>query len=334
MVWRVALSSHRFEPIDPDLTDVVLTKIEGSDDAIEELLDQERRRDADRRVSSADPRVHVHLLAVPNQGMMSGQPTNCYLLGYVGGDGPLTLVDTGRPEAVDVIQQALVDGGIEPARVTRIIMTHCHPDHVGGATVLKQATGARVYVPPLEREQLERFAHDLEVDVWLDHTEPVECDGYSLAPIFTPGHSPGHIAFVDSKTRMLLAGDMISGFGSVGIFPPNGSVRQYIDSLRRLQAEHEREPFAAVLPGHGPIVPDAGAKIEEYIAHRLQREGEIVSQLAAHGPQTLDDLFPRIYPEILPHLEFAGRGTLTTHLEKLIEDGRVVQTDGQFVLRD
>jgi glyoxylase-like metal-dependent hydrolase (beta-lactamase superfamily II) len=265
--------------------------------------------------------------------MMSGQPTNCFLLGYVGGDGPLTLVDTGRPEGVAVVEQAFTDAGIDPTRVTRIIMTHGHPDHVGGATALKSSTGARVYAPLLEREQIERFAPDLVVDVWLDHKQPVECNGYALQPIFTPGHSPGHIAFVDSKTRMLLAGDMISGFGSVGIFPPNGSVREYIDSLRRLLAEHEREPFAAVLPGHGPIVPDAGAKIAEYISHRLQREQEIIRQLEAHGPQTLDELFPRIYTEILPHLEFAGRGTLISHLQKLIEDGRVLEIEKRFVLQ-
>jgi hydroxyacylglutathione hydrolase len=332
VVWRVALSSHRFEPIDPELSDVVLTKIEGSDDAIQDLLDEERRRDALRRISSANPNVHIHLLAVPNEGMMSGQPTNCYLLGSVPGDGPLTLVDTGRPEGSEIFERAFEDAEIDPRRVTRIVLTHCHPDHVGGAAALRALTGATVHAPPLEREQIEHFAPNLEVDVWLDHEQPVVCEGYELRPIFTPGHSPGHIAFVDSRSNMLLAGDMISGFGSVGIFPPNGSVRIYIESLRKLLAEDERSSFKAILPGHGPLVPDARAKILEYITHREQREAEIVAALTDYGPQTLDELFPRIYPEILPHLEFAGRGTLTMHMQKLIEEERVQEQDGVFEL--
>lgn len=332
MVWRVALSSHRFEPIDPELADVVLTKLEGHDEAIQDLIAEERRRDVGRRVSSADPRVHIHLLAVPNEGMMAGQPTNCYLLGSVAGDGPLTLVDSGKPEGSEIFERAFAEADVDPQRLARIVLTHCHPDHVGGATALKALTGADVYAPPLEREQLERFAPNLEVDLWLDHEQPISCEGYELRPIFTPGHSPGHIAFVESRSNMLLAGDMISGFGSVGIFPPNGSVRVYLDSLNKLLAEDEREPFKAVLPGHGPIVTDARAKIEEYIAHRMQRETEIVEALRAYGPQALDELFPRIYPEILPHLEFAGRGTLTMHLQKLIEEERVRDVDGTFVL--
>jgi hydroxyacylglutathione hydrolase len=109
-------------------------------------------------------------------------------------------------------------------------------------------------------------------------------------------------------------------------------VRIYIESLRKLLAEDERTSFKAILPGHGPLVPDARAKILEYITHREQREAEIVAALTDYGPQTLDELFPRIYPEILPHLEFAGRGTLTMHMQKLIEEERVQEQDGVFEL--
>lgn len=320
MTWRIAVATGRVLPVYPDRPS--LERIDAADSEVEQKRAEEEARIA-AQTTVIDPEAPAHLIAIPNEGMMAGQPTNCYLLGRIDA-GPLTLIDAGRPEGYEIFLSAFEAAEIDPQRIQRIVLTHCHPDHVGGAPRLKELTGAPVYAPPLEREQIERFAPDLEVDVWLDHEAPVECEGFTLTPVFTPGHAPGHLCFIESSRRMLLAGDMISGFGSVGIFPPNGSVAQYIESLRKLLSLHEEEPFSAVLPGHGPVVPDAGAKIEEYIAHRLDRERQIIEALAEHGPLTLDDLPPLIYDEILPHLLPAGKATISMHLQKLIEEGRAV----------
>lgn len=328
MTWRIAVATGRLLPVYPHQPS--LERIDVPDDEIDR-----RRADEEARVAAentvVDPNAPAHLIAIPNEGMMAGQPTNCYLLGRID-EGPLTLIDAGRPEGYELFVSAFEVAGVDPQRIERIVLTHCHPDHVGGAEQLKTLTGAPVHAPPLEREQIERFAPNLEVDCWLDHEAPVECEGYTLTPVFTPGHAPGHLCFTDSRQRMLLAGDMISGFGSVGIFPPNGSVAQYIESLRKLLALHEDEPFSAVLPGHGPVVPDAGAKIEEYIAHRLEREQQIISALAEHGPLTLDDLPPLIYTEILPHLLPAGKATISMHLQKLVDEGRAVRECDRYWL--
>lgn len=328
MTWRIALATGRFLPVYPD--NLALERIDVSDSEVDRKRAEEEARIAAEQ-TPVDPAAPAHLIAIPNEGMMAGQPTNCYLLGNIA-EGPLTLVDTGRPEGFELFESAFSAADIDPVRIERIILTHCHPDHVGGAEQLKQLTGAPVYAPPLEKAQIEHFAPDLEVDYWLDHEAPVECEGFTLTPVFTPGHAPGHLCFIDSRQRMLLAGDMISGFGSVGIFPPNGSVARYIESLRKLLALHEAEPFSAVLPGHGPVVPDAGAKIEEYIVHRLEREQQIVDALAAHGPLTLDDLPPLIYDEILPHLLPAGKATISMHLQKLVDEDRAVVEDEQYRL--
>jgi glyoxylase-like metal-dependent hydrolase (beta-lactamase superfamily II) len=268
----------------------------------------------------------LHMLSVPNEGMMSGQPTNCFLMGYVA-EGPMTLIDCGSAGTLEIFTEAFEALGVDPSRIVRIVLTHCHPDHVGGAPDLKALTGAPVWAHPLEKPPIERFAPDLEVDHWIEDGVPIECEGFSLEPIFTPGHAPGHVALVESTGRMLLAGDMISGFGSVGIFPPDGSVAAYIDSLRRLLAIHDAEPFSLIVPGHGPVIPGVREKIENYIEHRLAREEEIAATLGQAGPSTVDDLLPMIYPDVLPHLTFAAKSTLTMHLRKLIDDSRVTVDD-------
>jgi glyoxylase-like metal-dependent hydrolase (beta-lactamase superfamily II) len=275
----------------------------------------------------------VLAFGVPNHGMMAGQPTNVYLLGYVADQArKLTLVDTGDVKSYDVLLTAFDETGIDLSRIDRIVLTHCHPDHVGNAAALKQATGAPIYAHPLEQNHLERFGSDLVVDVWIEPGQSINCDGFTLETIFTPGHSPGHYCVVEPQTRVLLAGDMISGFGSVGIFPPHGSMRDYIESLHRLLAAHEARPFSLVGPGHGPPIADARAKIEEYITHRLAREEEVYGAVVS-GASTVDTILPIAYPDVQPHLSFAARSTLQAHLDKLVEDGRVSvsQSAGQPV---
>lgn len=275
---------------------------------------------------AAPPEVLV--FGVPNDGMMAGQPTNVFLLGDIDGGGPLTLVDAGAPDSTPRLFDAFGHSGIDPTRITRIVLSHCHPDHVGGAAAVQAASGAEVWAHPLERGHIERWGAGLRVDHWIDGNEPVVCEGYALEPIFTPGHSPGHLCYVVSTNRVLLAGDMISGFGSVGIFPPEGSMADYIASLQRMLAAHDERPFSIIGPGHGPAVLEPRAKIAEYIVHRLAREDEVVGALS-HGPATIAELLPHIYPDVQPHLSWAARSTLQAHIEKLIADGRVVALEGE-----
>lgn len=307
-------------PVDPK--NPVLNRIDAPDDEIDRRRQDEEARQASE-VPKLDPDADIHMLSIPNEGMMSGQPTNCYLLGRPAGDEPLTIIDAGGDPQIEIFRFAFEESGVDPNRVARIVLTHGHPDHVRGAAELAKLCEAPVMAPIGEREQIEYFDPDLHVDHWLEDESPIACERFSLRPIYTPGHSPGHLCFVETLTGSLLAGDMISGFGSVGIFPPRGSMSEYFASLHRLLDEHKTQPFTSILPGHGPVIPDARSKIEEYIAHRLKREEEIYQALAKRGSATVDELFPDIYPDILPHLGFAGKATITAHLDKLVEDGRL-----------
>lgn len=275
-----------------------------------------------------DDAPDVLMLGVPNTGMMSGQPTNVFLIGYIGDpERSLTLVDAGVKESWDALAHALAMIEVPFARIGQVVLTHCHPDHLGNAgEVQRQSGGAAVFVHPLEKQHIAQWGDGVEVTTWLTGNEQIAGDGFTLRTIFTPGHAPGHVCIVEEASGVLIAGDMISGFGSVGVFPPGGSMREYIDSLHVLLAEYAAHPFSVVCPGHGPAMPDARAKLEEYVEHRLQREEEVFAAVQAGG-HSLATLMPTIYPDVQPHLSWPAERTLLAHLQKLVEDGRLTQPD-------
>jgi glyoxylase-like metal-dependent hydrolase (beta-lactamase superfamily II) len=110
----------------------------------------------------------------------------------------------------------------------------------------------------------------------------------------------------------------VLGEGSVFIAPGEGSLSAYLDSLRRL-----RELDLDVLcPGHGPYVTDPAAKLDEYIAHRLDRERRLLEALDA-GVTERDSLLDAAWSDVPEHLRGAAALTLAAHLEKLAEEGRL-----------
>ena len=180
--------------------------------------------------------------------------------------------------------------------VEGIVLTHGHSDHAEGAEPLAARSGAEV-LRPRGGERVGPF----EV-------------------IATPGHAPDHVVLVAGG--LLFSGDTVLGTGSVFIQPGEGSLSAYLDSLRRLR-ELELE---AILPGHGPVVWDPRAKLDEYIEHRLDRERRVLEALDAGG-RTRDDLLDRAWDDVdfesAPYLRFAAAATLEAHLEKLAEEGRL-----------
>ena len=269
----------------------------------------------------------ILMLGVPNQGMMSGQPTNVFLIGNVSDPArKLTLVDAGVRESWDALAHALDVVGVPLERIGQIVLTHCHPDHLGNAGQVQRGSGATCFVHPLEQHHIETWGDGVKVTTWLTGNERIEGDGFTLRTIFTPGHAPGHVCVVEEASGVLIAGDMISGFGSVGVFPPGGSMREYIESLHRLLAEYATSHFTVVCPGHGPAMPDARAKLEEYVVHRLQREEDVFAAVQAGG-HSIATLMPTIYPDVQSHLSWPAERTLLAHLQKLAEDGRVAHPD-------
>jgi glyoxylase-like metal-dependent hydrolase (beta-lactamase superfamily II) len=182
------------------------------------------------------------------------------------------------------------------AEIEGIALTHSHPDHAEGAAALARRTGAEL-VQPSGGERV----------------GPLEA-------IATPGHSGDHVSFLHG--RVLFSGDTVLGAGSVFISPGEGSLVAYLDSLRRLR-ELELD---VILPGHGPVVWEPRAKIDEYLEHRLERERKVVAALEA-GASTRDEVLDRAWDDVdfttQPYLRFAAGLTLDAHIEKLVEERRL-----------
>jgi glyoxylase-like metal-dependent hydrolase (beta-lactamase superfamily II) len=185
---------------------------------------------------------------------------------------------------------AHLEGVVEAAndRIEGVVLTHSHSDHSEGAGLL----GAPVTLPR---------------------------DGEEVGPfraVATPGHSADSVCLL--MGRVCFTGDTVLGEGSVFIEPGEGSLSAYLESLWRLRSLD----LEVLCPGHGPYVWDPAAKLDEYIAHRLDRERRLVDALDA-GLRTEDELLDAAWPEVPAPLRPAAALTLAAHLEKLREEGRL-----------
>jgi endoribonuclease LACTB2 len=256
--------------------------------------------------------------------------TNCYVLGT----RDFLVVDPGSPHEDE--QAALAEylkGLIAEGRVLReIVITHHHPDHVGGVEALREQTGGRVAVAA-HRLTAEALGAGLRVDRFIEEGDLIELEGEPrilLRAMHTPGHTRGHLSFYEESTGALLTGDNIVGVGSVLIDPPEGNVRQYLATLERYRSLPR---LVALFGGHGPAVGSPRAKVEEYIEHRLKRERDILAAVRA-GASTPAEVVARAYADVPPKmLQLAERAVLA-HLEKLEEDGLVARdAGGRFAAR-
>jgi glyoxylase-like metal-dependent hydrolase (beta-lactamase superfamily II) len=216
---------------------------------------------------------------------------NTWLL--LGTEPALVDAGTGLAEHVDAVARAL-DG----AALKRVLITHWHPDHVSGLPALK-----------------ERWKRLVVVE---SGKGPVPAGDGELEIVSTPGHSPDHLCFFDRESRDLYCGDLARRGGTI-LIPARkgGDLREYLASLRRVRDLNPRR----LLPGHGPIVEDPLELIDEYIAHRAQREQEILKAIL-DGARTVPAIVARVYPALPASLSDAAAETVRAHLKKLRDEGR------------
>jgi glyoxylase-like metal-dependent hydrolase (beta-lactamase superfamily II) len=241
--------------------------------------------------------MNIRSITAPNPGAFTLDGTRTYLLGETAVLDPGPAIDSH----IDAIRRAM-------PRLDTILITHRHGDHAPAAVPLQHATGARIIAP---RNVLEN------VDQRVEGGEVLRIGDADVEVIATPGHTNEHVCYLTSEGD-LFSGDTILGTGTTAIFPPDGHMGDYLRSLHTLRARNPKR----IHPAHGPTRDDAVALIDEYIAHRLERERQVLEAFAA-GAVTPQELRARIYPTLDPRLHQAAEIQIHAHLIKLREEGRI-----------
>lgn len=236
----------------------------------------------------------VRLLA-PNPSPLSLSGTNTWVCGR----DPAYVIDPGP--LVDSHLDAIVAETDARGGIAGIALTHDHLDHSEAVEALR----ARTFQPAVG-------AAGAAADVVLG-------DGDRFGPltaVVTAGHAPDHLAFVLGP--VCFTGDTVLGEGSVFVGGAPGAMSAYLDGLRRLRAL----PLEVLCPGHGPPVWDPAGRLDEYVAHRLDRERRLVEALD-HGLRTEGDLLDAVWDDAPAVLRPAAAVTLAAHLDKLRDEGRL-----------
>ena len=244
--------------------------------------------------------------------------TNCYLI-YTSRE--VLIIDPGSPYEDE--QQALVasiDGLLREDRtVSEIVLTHMHPDHIGGVNALRKHIGTEVKVAA-HRLTAEPLSSSIRVDRLIEEGEVIALSGspsIALRAMHTPGHARGHLCFYEERTGTLISGDNIVGLGSVLIDPPEGNMRDYLESLTRMRSLPN---LSVIFGGHGPAIANPYSKLDEYISHRLERERKIL-EAVNEGAQTPAEIVARVYTDVPPAAHAMAERAVLAHLEKLADDG-------------
>ncbi|MGH2344878.1 MAG: MBL fold metallo-hydrolase [Chloroflexota bacterium] len=245
-------------------------------------------------------------VTAPNPSLETLAGTNSYVVG--GGSGGCVVIDPGPPHAAH--QDRLAAFAERRGGARAILITHGHADHAGGAAALRARTGAPIHA----------FSalHVPDADRLLRDGEELRIGDVSIVALYTPGHCADHLCFYLPERRVLFAGDLTAGQGTVFIAPPDGDLAAYLASLRRVSVLSVRRIF----PGHGPTIARPAALLHGYLAHRAEREAQALAALAGRE-RSMEELIDTGYPDIEPARRRLAALQLAALLRKLETEHRV-----------
>ncbi|SEL00079.1 MBL fold metallo-hydrolase [Pacificibacter marinus] len=266
----------------------------------------------------------------PNPSPMTFWGTNSYILGM---GRERVLIDPGPisgPHA-DALHSVLPDG----ARVSHILVTHAHKDHSAGARHMAQATGAPIYAfgdalagrSDTMKALAETFNLgggegvdlDFTPDICLGDGETLHTAAGQITALHTPGHMGNHLCF--AWQGRLFSGDLIMGWSSSLISPPDGDAETFRSSCQALLARRD----GPLYPGHGDALETAHARITSLLDHRAQRETQVLQALSSKN-STLPEITQAVYGDLNPFTFQAAMRNTFAHLIDLQQQYKVSAT--------
>ncbi len=272
---------------------------------------------------------HVLRLTAPNPGLMTGPGTNSYLVGEPATG--FTVIDPGPADKDHLLrlwQAAQFEDG-SGGNILRIVCTHSHPDHSPGAAPLQAlcqggppilglpsaptARAASEFTPDRALFHQELLAHMLPAAGVANALKPV----HTLQVIHTPGHAANHVCLLLEEDGLLFSGDHILNGSTTVIDPPDGNMRDYLDSLDALALACSKHQVQYILPAHGHVMDGALDAIVRLKAHRLAREAKIAAVMQARPHGSLDDWLPLAYDDVDPRIWPVAKRSLLAHVERI-----------------
>jgi glyoxylase-like metal-dependent hydrolase (beta-lactamase superfamily II) len=256
----------------------------------------------------------VRRIVAPNPSLMTLTGTNTYLVGI----DEVAVIDPGPDDPAHI--EAIIGASMRE-RVRWVLVTHHHADHSSGVARLVAETGAQVVAlnPPKGVTPAVPYTPDRRPD----DGEVIEGTEWGLEVLHTPGHASDHLSFFLEEERVLFTGDCVLGGSTSVINPPDGDLGAYMASLERIR----KRRLARICPGHGDVIEDPRALVNEYIEHRKMREKQILGALR-EGPAKIAELVLRIYASEVPEALYpVAARSVHAHLLKLRGEGRVSGRD-------
>jgi glyoxylase-like metal-dependent hydrolase (beta-lactamase superfamily II) len=250
---------------------------------------------------------------------------------YIIGSGNVAVIDPGPIDEahIDAILAAL--GPDE--KVSHIVITHTHGDHSPASAPLKAKTNAPIYGmtptktaaldgPQMEEDSDDSFAPDHEIA----HGDIIKGDNWTLEAVHTPGHMAAHVCYALLEEKALFTGDHVMGWSTSVIIPPDGAMRDYMNSLDLLLARND----AIYWPTHGTCIENPQDFVRAYITHRQSREAQVLERLKA-GDSDIRAMVKVVYAAVDARLHPAAALSMLAHLQDLVARG-LVACDGEPTL--
>jgi len=260
-----------------------------------------------------------------NPGPFTFHGTGTYILGT----GNVAVIDPG-PDDEEHIGAILA--ALDGETISHILVTHTHMDHSPGCRPLQALTGAPTYAyGPHGAGKLEQGVQveeggdmDFAPDHLVKHGDIIQGGDWTVECVYTPGHTSNHMCFALQEQKALFTGDHVMGWSTSIISPPDGDMAAYMQSLELLL---ERDD-AVYWPTHGPSIIDPKAHVRAYIAHRIEREEQILKCID-EGTHSIRDMVPLMYRDTPEFMYPAAARSVLAAMENLLRKNQVVADGGE-----